>query len=107
MFGWMAGFGGMGLALMYLAVSAVGVRGLWHQVSHTKLLVAAAAGVLVSAGAIFGNVYKAQSPLNKVLWALLVWVAIGAAWSFVALRRPAQPAPADRALTAEAAVQED
>lgn len=107
MFGWMAGFGGMGLALMYLAVSAVGVSGLWHQVSHRKLLVAAAAGVLVSAGAIFGNVYKAQSPLNTVLWALLVWVAIGAAWSFVALRRPAQPAPADRALAAEAAIQED
>jgi hypothetical protein len=76
-------------------------------VSHGKLIVAAVAGVLVSAGAIFGNIYKAQSPLNTVLWALLVWVAIGAAWSFVALRRAAEPAPADRALTAGAAVQED
>jgi amino acid transporter len=106
-FGWMAGFGGMGLALMYLAVSAVGVKGLWGQVNHGKLIVAAVAGVLVAAGAVFGNVYKAVSPLNTVPWALLLWVALGAAWSFVALRRPAGPAYPEPALTAEAAVPED
>jgi amino acid transporter len=97
MFGWMAGFGGMGLALMYLAVSAAGVRGLWSQVSHAKLLVAAAVGVAVSAGAVFGNVYQAASPLNTVPWALLVWVVLGAGWSFVALRQPASYRP-DRTL---------
>jgi amino acid transporter len=107
MFGWMAGFGGMGLALMYLAVSAVGVKGLWDQVSHARLLVAAVVGVAVSAGAVFGNVYKAASPLNTVPWALLVWVALGAGWSFVALRRPAKHTYAGRALPREAVVPED
>jgi F0F1-type ATP synthase assembly protein I len=87
----------MGLALMYLAVSAAGVRGLWSQVSHAKLLVAAAVGVAVSAGAVFGNVYQAASPLNTVPWALLVWVVLGTAWSFVALRRPARHAYAAQA----------
>lgn len=106
-FGWMAGFGGMGLALMYLAVSAAGVKGLWGQVSHGKLIVAAVAGVSVSAGAVFGNVYKAVSPLNTVPWALLLWVAFGTAWSFVALHRSPGPAYAEPALTREAAVPED
>src|SRR5205085_6486067 len=44
MFGWMAGFGGTGLAVMYLIVSAVGIKGLWRQVSRGKLLLAGLAG---------------------------------------------------------------
>ncbi|TMR97817.1 APC family permease [Nonomuraea basaltis] len=91
MFGWMAGFGGTGLALMYLVVSAAGVRGLWGQVSRGKLLVAAAAGVTVAAGAVFGAFYQAASPTDTIPWALLVWIALGTLWSYVALRRPAGP----------------
>src|SRR5918992_2344332 len=90
-FGWMAGFGGLGLALMYLVVSAVGVKGLWHEVSRVKLLVAAIVGVTVAAGAVFGAVYQAPSPLNTVPVALLGWVALGVAWSFFALRRRSTP----------------
>lgn len=86
-FSWMAGFGGTGLALMYCVVAALGVKGLWPYVSHTKLLVAGSVGAVVSAGAVFGAVYKAQSPLDTVPWALLLWVALGVAWSFVVSRR--------------------
>ena len=93
MFGWMAGFGGAGLALMYLVVSAAGVKGLWDQVSRPKLLIAAAVGVTVAGGAVFGAFYKAASPLNTIPWALLAWLALGLGWSFVALRRPAEVAP--------------
>lgn len=89
-FGWMAGFGGMGLALMYLAVSAAGVAGLWRHVSRVKLVVAAAAGILVALGAVFGAVYKAASPVNSVPWVLAIWVVLGVIWAFFALRR--QPA---------------
>ncbi|MFF7394394.1 APC family permease [Streptomyces scabiei] len=81
-FTWMAGFGGTGLALMYMIVAALGVKGLWPYVNRAKLLVAGSVGALVAAGAVFGAVYKAQSPLDTVPWALLVWVALGAAWSF-------------------------
>jgi amino acid transporter len=88
MFGWMAGFGGTGLALMYLAVSVAGARGLWHEVNRVKLLVAATAGVLVSAGALFGALYQATSPLDTLPWALGAWIVAGVFWSFaVTLRR--------------------
>jgi amino acid transporter len=90
MFGWMAGFAGTGLALMYLAVSAAGIRGLWNEVNRAKLLVAGSAGILVSGGAVFGAVYKASSPLNTVPWVLAGWIAVGVIWSLVVtVRRPA------------------
>ena len=92
MFGWMAGFGGTGLAVMYLIVSAVGVKGLWRQVSRVKLLLAGIAGSAVAAGAVFGAVYEAPSPLNTIPWALLACIVLGAGWSYVALRRPVKTA---------------
>jgi hypothetical protein len=77
--------------VMYLVVSAVGVKGLWHEVSRVKLLVAAIVGVTVAAGAVFGAVYQAPSPLNTVPLALIGWVALGVAWSFFVLRRGSTP----------------
>jgi amino acid transporter len=91
MFGWMAGFAGTGLGMMYLAVSVAGVRGLWHSVSRPKLLLAATAGIVVSAGALFGAVYKAASPLNTVPWALGLWLLLGVLWARFGLRRPMTP----------------
>jgi amino acid transporter len=88
MFGWMAGFAGAGLALMYLAISVAGARGLWHRVNRVKLVVAVTAGVLVSGGAVFGAFYKAAAPLNTVSWVLVLWIAAGVVWSlFVTLRQ--------------------
>jgi amino acid transporter len=86
-FGWMAGFGGTGLAVMYMAVSLAGLRGLWNEVNRVKLVIAALAGVLVSLGAVFGAVYQAPTPLNTVPWALSVWLLLGLAWSYVALNK--------------------
>jgi amino acid transporter len=97
MFGWMAGFGGAGLALMYLVVSVAGVKGLWGQVGRGKLLVAAGTGTVVAGGAVFGAFYKAGSPLNTIPWALLGWVALGTIWSYVALNRSAGPADPEEA----------
>jgi amino acid transporter len=94
MFGWMAGFGGTGLAVMYLAVSIAGARGLWHHVNRVKLVIAAAAGALVSAGAVFGAFYKATSPLDTVSWALAVWLVAGVLWALITVRRGARPAVA-------------
>lgn len=91
MFGWMAGFAGAGLALMYLAVSVAGARGLWHEVNRVKLVVASSAGVLVATGAVFGAVYKAASPLNTVPWALLVWIGAGVVWSVMVAARRRMP----------------
>jgi amino acid transporter len=88
MFGWMAGFAGTGLALMYLMVSAAGAWGLRNSVSRPKLIVAATAGILISAGAIFGALYQAPSPLDTVPWALGIWTALGVVWALFVARRP-------------------
>jgi amino acid transporter len=97
MFGWMAGFAGTGLALIYLVVSCAGARGLWNEVSRVKLGFAAAAGTIVAAGAVFGALYK--TPLTSLPWALSLWILLGVAWStYVARRRkqePALPVPTD------------
>jgi hypothetical protein len=104
MFSWMAGFGGTGLALMYLAVSVAGARGLWHQVNRVKLVTAATAGTLVSAGAVFGAFYQAPSPLDTVSWSLAIWLAAGVIWSLAVTRRrrvisaTAEPAVLDDAI---------
>src|SRR5262249_22984387 len=95
MFGWMAGFAGTGLALMYLVVSAAGAKGLWHEVNRVKLIVATAAGVLVSAGAVFGAVYQAASPLNTVPWALGCWIVAGVVRSCVVTSRRRAPVTED------------
>jgi F0F1-type ATP synthase assembly protein I len=87
MFGWMAGFAGTGFALMYVAVSAAGVKGLWDSVNRVKLVVAATAGIVVAAGAVFGVLYKAASPLDTVPWALGIWIAIGVVWSLIVAKR--------------------
>lgn len=92
MFGWMAGFAGTGLALIYLVVSCAGVRGLWNEVNRAKLVLAAGAGVFVAAGAVFGALYK--TPLTSLPWALCIWIVLGAAWStYVARRRTLVPPP--------------
>jgi len=85
MFGWMAGFAGTGLALIYLVVSGAGARGLWNEVNRAKLVVAAGAGITVAAGAVFGALYK--TPLTSLPWALAIWIALGAGWSMYVARR--------------------
>jgi amino acid transporter len=101
MFGWMAGFAGTGLALMYLTVSIAGARGLWHEVNRVKLVVAASAGVLVSAGAVFGALYKAASPLNTIPWALAIWILLGVAWALAVTRRGARVTGSETAAAGE------
>jgi amino acid transporter len=94
MFGWMAGFAGTGLALMYLMVSAAGAWGLRNSVNRVKLTIAATAGILISAGAVFGALYQAPSPLDTVPWALGIWTALGVIWAlFVARRARLETAP--------------
>ncbi|TGD88039.1 APC family permease [Mycolicibacterium sp. CH28] len=94
MFGWMAGFAGTGLALIYLVVSGAGARGLWHEVNRVKLVMAAGAGIIVAAGAVFGALYK--TPLTSLPWALGIWIAAGVAWSLFVARHStaALPMPA-------------
>jgi amino acid transporter len=87
MFGWMAGFAGTGLALMYLTVCLTGMRGLWHEVSRPVLILAAGTGILVSGGAVFGSLYKATSPLSSIPWALGSWILAGVVWSLFVLRQ--------------------
>ena len=51
--------------------------------------------MLVSAGAVFGAVYQAASPLNTVPWALGCWILIGVVWSLVVTSRRRTPVAED------------
>jgi hypothetical protein len=88
---------------MYLTVCAAGAWGLRNSVNRIKLIVAATAGILVSAGAVFGALYKAASPLDTVPWALGIWTLLGVIWAaIVARREPVATGPVEvQALTGE------
>lgn len=70
---------------------------MWNEVNRVKLVLAAGAGVIVAAGAVFGALYK--TPLTSLPWALGIWIVLGAAWSAQVARRrtvlPPQPVMTD------------
>jgi len=79
LFAWMAGLGGLGLVVVYATIALGAVPGLWNYARRTSLVLAVAVGFVVSAGGIFGSIYKVSSPDNQWIWYLIGWVAVGSA----------------------------
>jgi len=77
-FAWLAGYGSLSLAVLYLGVSLSAVRGLWGKVNNAALGLAITVGVVITALAIYSAVYKVPSPFNAIWWVFLIWLAIGA-----------------------------
>jgi amino acid transporter len=77
LFSWLAGFGGFALAVVYAVIAVGGMKSLWNEESHVKLVVAGVIGFLVAAGAIFGAIYKVPDPANKVLPVTIIILLIG------------------------------
>jgi amino acid transporter len=77
LFSWLAGFGGLALALVYAVIALGGMKGLWPGENHVKLVTAGLVGFLVAAGAIFGAIYKVPAPANAILPAVLIVLVIG------------------------------
>jgi amino acid transporter len=74
---WLATLGPFLFIVVYLAICVIGVWDLRNSGRRGLLVVAGTVGALVSAGGIFGLIYKAPSPLNWVAPVGLAWLLIG------------------------------
>jgi len=77
-FAWAVGLGGLGLVVVYAAISLGAIRGLWRHTNPVGLVVAVVIGVGVAAGGIFGSIYEVPSPDNEWIWCVVGWVVVGA-----------------------------
>ncbi len=101
LFAWMIGLGGLGLVVVYATISLGAVPGLWHHTNKVGLIVAAILGFVVSAGAVWGAIYKVPAPDNTWIWYIVAWVVVGGGLTAFNLRyransqvRRETPAPA-------------
>jgi len=79
---WLATLGPLLFIVVYLAISVIGLGDLWNSESRVGLTVACVVGALVSAGGVFGLVYKAPYPLNYVAPVAFAWLLVGVAIAF-------------------------
>ncbi len=77
LFAWMAGFGGFALTVVYATIALSGVKGLWPYENKAGLLVAGVVGFVVSAGAIFGSIYKVTGASAKIPLFAAGWIVLG------------------------------
>ncbi len=77
MFAWGSTFGGFALAAIYLLMSIGALRGLRDHERYPVVVLAAVVGILVTAGAIFGAVYKVASPTIWAPEAAVVILVVG------------------------------
>lgn len=88
LFAWGSTFGAFSMVIVYLLL-CVGALRRPHG-GGALLPVAAVVGVLISAGALFGSVYKVTAPTIWAPWLSLIWLGIGIAVTTVTIaRRPA------------------
>ena len=95
-FAWLSSFGAFALVVVYAAMSIGAFQGLADHANVTGVTIAAIVGLAISAGAIFGAVYKVPSPTKLVVYYALVWLVVGAIVTIaVQGREPASHALAD------------
>ena len=93
LFAWGSTFGGFALVVVYLLMSVGALRNFGQAEGRVGMIISAVAGVLITAGAIFGSFYKVTSPTLLAPWAALIWGAIGLLYMFaVKGREPARMA---------------
>jgi len=77
MFNWGSAFGGLALTVIYLLLCAGAVRGLRDHPAQWKVWLAVVVGVLVTAAAVFGAIYKVPTPTIWAAWAVVAALAVG------------------------------
>jgi hypothetical protein len=83
MFSWGATFGGFALGVIYLLMSVGAVRGLADHPRRWAVYLAAAAGVAVTAAAVFGSVYQVRAPTIYAAYAGIATFLLGLVLAFV------------------------
>jgi amino acid transporter len=82
-FYWFSTLGSVSLATIYLVMSAGAFRGLADHPNRIGVYVASLVGLVVTAAALFGAVYKVPAPTSYAAWTSLVMLIIGAALTVV------------------------
>jgi amino acid transporter len=76
LFSWCSTFGAFALIVVYFLLSVGALRGL-HGANRAGVVVASVVGLALTAGAIFGSIYKVTSPTVLAPWYALAWFAVG------------------------------
>jgi amino acid transporter len=97
MFFWGAAFGGFALTVIYLLMAVGALRGLRDHDKPWAVWLAAIVGIVVTAGAIFGSIYKVTAPTIYAPYACLGILVIGVIIAFVRVGKGDAPASAAKA----------
>jgi amino acid transporter len=101
-FSWLAAFGGFALAVIYLLMSVGALRGLRDHERPWAVWLAAIVGIAVTAGAIYGSIYKVTAPTIYAPYAAAAVFVIGLIIAFLRVGKDAAPAAAAKTAAAEA-----
>jgi amino acid transporter len=82
-FSWFSTYGAFAIVIIYLLISVGALRGLKDRGKPVALYLASLVGILVTAGAIFGSIYKVTRPTIEAPYAALVILVIGLVAAFV------------------------
>lgn len=83
MFSWFSTYGAFAIVIIYLLISVGALRGLKDRGKPIALYSASLVGILVTAGAIFGSIYKVTKPTIEAPYAALLIFVIGLIAAFV------------------------
>ena len=83
MFSWGSTYGSVALGVIYLLMSVGAIRGLADHPRRWAVYLAAFVGIVITAAAIFGSVYKVQAPTIYAAYAALGTLVLGLILAFV------------------------
>jgi amino acid transporter len=90
-FSWGAAFGGFALAVIYLLMSVGALRGLRDHDKPWAVWLAAIVGIVVTAGAIYGSIYKVTAPTIYAPYAALAVFVVGIIIAFARVGKDDAP----------------
>ncbi len=97
MFSWGAAFGGFALTVIYLLMAVGALRGLRDHERPWAVWLAAIVGIVVTAGAIYGSIYKVTAPTIYAPYACLGILVLGVIIALITVGKNDAPASAAKA----------
>jgi amino acid transporter len=82
-FSWLSTFGSFSLGVIYLLMSVGAIRGLADHPRRWAVWLAATVGIVVTASAIFGSVYKVAAPIIYAPYVAIAVFVVGLVLAFV------------------------